>query len=138
PEIAERLINETPHKWKYTSGVLSFSPGERITPDMERKIMDEFEANAFSGLSADRYSIVWIRHAHLGREEMHFLVPRVELSTGKSLNIAPPGRASRALFDAWRSKINAEYGLSDPDDPAHRRSLSLPDYVTKLKDRPGQ
>lgn len=138
PDIARRLIDTSPHRWKYTSGVLSFSAGEQITPEMERKLMDEFEAVAFAGLSPDRYHIVWIRHAHLGREELHFLTPRLELVTGKSLNIAPPGRASRQLFDTWRSKINSHYGLSDPDDPARRRATSLPSHIAKLKDKPRQ
>ena len=100
--------------------------------------MDEFEAVGFAGLSPDHYHIVWVRHAHLHREEMHFIIPRIELATGKSLNVAPPGRASRALFDAWRSKVNAQYGLADPDDPARRSAVSLPGHIAKLKNRPGQ
>ena len=122
--VTHGLINSSNFEWRYTSGVLSFSAGERITPEMEQKIMDEFEAAAFAGLSSDRYNILWIRHAHTGREELHFVVPRIELTTGKSLNIAPPGKASRQLFDTFRSKINAELGLSDPDDPARRRGRS--------------
>lgn len=138
PMIAERLINTSPHRWKYTSGVLSFAPGEAITPEIERRIMDEFETVSFAGLSVERYAIVWIRHGHLGRQEMHFVIARRELVTGKSLNIAPPGRASRRLFDLWRSKINAQYGLADPDDPARQKSVSLPGHIAKLKNRPGQ
>ena len=138
PTVTQSLIDSVPFQWRYTSGVLSFSAGERITPEMEKKIMDEFEATAFAGLSVDRYNILWIRHAHTGREEIHFVVPRVELSTGKSLNIAPPGKASRTLFDTFRSKINAEHGLSDPDDPARRRTLSLPSVIAKLQNVPGK
>ena len=138
PAVTHGLINSSNFEWRYTSGVLSFSAGERITPEMEQKIMDEFEAAAFAGLSSDRYNILWIRHAHTGREELHFVVPRIELATGKSLNIAPPGKASRQLFDTFRSKINAELGLSDPDDPARRRGLSLPAVVAKLKKQPEQ
>lgn len=135
PALTGKLINSSPFQWRYTSGVLSFSKGERITPEMENKIMDEFEAAAFAGLSRDRYDILWVRHAHTGREEMHFVVPRMELATGRSMNIAPPVRASRQLFDTFRSKINAEYGLSDPDDPARRRLLSLPPTIAKLRSR---
>ena len=136
PGATRDLINTSTFAWRYTSGVLSFSAGERITPEMEKQIMDEFEAIAFAGLSRDRYHILWIRHAHTGREEMHFVVPRMELATGKSLNIAPPGRASRQLFDTFRSKINAQFGLSDPDDPARRRALSLPSVLAKLQKQP--
>ena len=63
PTVTQRLTDSVPFQWRYTSGVLSFSAGERITPEMEKKIMDEFESNAFAGLSADRYNILWIRHA---------------------------------------------------------------------------
>ena len=98
-ELVRRLIDAVPFERTYTSGVLSFAPGEIITPAMEQAIMDGFERVAFAGLEPDRYSILWVRHTHAGHHELNFLVPRVELSTGKSLNIAPPRAASRELFD---------------------------------------
>ncbi|MDE9571774.1 relaxase/mobilization nuclease domain-containing protein, partial [Xenorhabdus bovienii] len=80
---------------------------------------DRFEALAFAGLGSDQYNILWVRHSHAGHHELHFVTPRVELSTGKSLNIRPPGEASKRAFDDFRSEINARYGLADPEDP-HR------------------
>jgi hypothetical protein len=127
------LIDALPFKHKYTSGVLSFAPGEIIPPAVEQSIMDGFERVAFAGLDPDQYSILWVRHQHAGHHELHFLVPRVELSTGKSLNIAPPGQASRTMFDVFRSMINARYGLADPDDPARARDVSLPAHIARLK-----
>src|SRR5687767_15974239 len=88
PELIGQLIDALPFKHKYTSGVLSFAPGEVINPEMEERIMDEFEKVAFAGLDRDQYAILWVRHSHAGHEELNFLIPRVELSTGKSLNIA--------------------------------------------------
>ena len=58
---------------------------------------------------------------------------RVELSTGKSLNIAPPGPDVRDLFDTFRSWVNAEYGLADPDDPERTQDVSLPHHLAKLR-----
>src|SRR5688500_2996885 len=110
------MIDSLPFKHRYTSGVLSFAPGEVITPAMEKAIMDGFERVALAGLQPDQYSILWVRHQHAGHHELHFVVPRVELVTGKSLNIAPPGRESRALFDMFRSWVNSLYGLAAPDD----------------------
>ena len=101
---------------------------------MEKAIMDGFERVAFAGgLQPDQYSILWVRHQHAGHHELHFLVPRVELVTGKSLNIAPPGPESRKLFDTFRSMINAQYGLADPDDARRARDVSLPAHIAKLK-----
>jgi hypothetical protein len=100
---------------------------------MEQAIMDGFERVAFAGLEPDRYSILWVRHLHAGHHELHFVTPRVELVSGKSLNIHPPGRVSQALFDTFRSMVNAEYGLADPDDPARSQAVSLPNHLAKLR-----
>ena len=137
PETARRLIDMVPFKWKYTSAVVSFSPGERITPEMERRVMNEFEGNAFSGLDRSRYYTLWVRHTDGtgGGHHLHLVTPRIELQSGKSLNIAPPGKASRELFDTLRSKINAELGLSNPDDPARIQTVRLPRHVAKLQAR---
>jgi hypothetical protein len=40
---------------------------------------------------------------------------------------------SQALFDTFRSQINAEYGLADPDDPARAQDVSLPNYLARLR-----
>jgi hypothetical protein len=131
-ELVRRLIDALPFERTYTSGVLSFAPGEVITPAMEQAIMDGFERVAFAGLEPDRYSILWVRHLHAGHHELHFVTPRVELVTGKSLNIHPPGRVSQVLFDTFRSMVNAEYGLADPEDPARSQAVSLPNHLAKL------
>ncbi|WP_053899194.1 relaxase/mobilization nuclease domain-containing protein, partial [Escherichia coli] len=132
PEYTTELIDSLDFKYKYTSGVLSFAPGETITPEMEEAIMDRFEDTAFAGLSRDQYCIMWVRHSHAGHHELHFITPRVELSTGKSLNIRPPGKETQKLFDALRSEINTRYGLADPDDPARARNVRIPDYELKI------
>jgi Relaxase/Mobilisation nuclease domain len=133
PTLISRLIDSLHFAHKYTSGVLSFAPGEVVSPEMERDIMHDFERVAFAGLEGDRYAILWVRHQHAGHHELHFLVPRTELSTGKSMNIHPPGKASQKLFDLFRSMVNARYGLADPDDPRRARDVSLPAHVAKLK-----
>ncbi|HZC00683.1 MAG TPA: relaxase/mobilization nuclease domain-containing protein [Gammaproteobacteria bacterium] len=131
PVLIRWMIDSLPFKHRYTSGVLSFAPGEIITPAMEKAIMDGFERVAFAGLQPDQYSILWVRHQHAGHHELHFVTPRVELVTGKSLNIAPPGR--RTMFDVFRSMINARYGLADPEDVRRARDVSLPNHIARLK-----
>lgn len=133
PGLTRMIIDSLEFERRYTSGVLSFSPGEVVTPEMEQSIMDRFEAAAFAGLEEPRYNILWVRHTHAGHHELHFLVPRVELGTGKSLNIHPPVKASQQLFDAFRSMVNAEYGLSDPDDVRRAQAVSLPNHLARLQ-----
>ena len=133
PEFVSKLIDALPFAKTYKSGVLSFAEGEDIvTPDMQREIMAEFERVAFAGMDPDEYSILWVKHTHTGRVELNFLIPRVHLPTGKSLNIDPPGPQSRALFDTFRSWINARYGLADPDDPSRSQDVRLPQHLAKL------
>lgn len=131
PEATRSLIDLLDFRHKYTSGVLSFAPDEKITPEMEQEFMDRFEQVAFAGLEADQYNILWVRHSHAGHHELHFVTPRVELGTGKSLNIRPPGDAAKQAFDDLRSEINARYGLADPDDPRRTREISQPDHELK-------
>ena len=131
-EQTRQLIDSLEFKHKYTSGVMSFAPEEKITPDMEKAIMDRFESVAFAGLEPDQYDILWVRHTHAGHHELHFVTPRVELSTGKSLNIKPPGERAREHFDDFRSEINARYGLADPTDPDRAKNVSTPDHELKI------
>lgn len=136
-ESTNALINSLEFQHKYTSGVLSFSPDEKITPEMEKAIIERFEQVAFSGMEKDRYDISWVRHSHAGHHELHFITPRVDLETGKSFNIKPPGKETQAVFDDFRSEINARYGLSDPDDPSRKRDIGLSsgELKAKLTDR---
>lgn len=132
PDDTAALIDSLEFKHRYTSGVLSFAPEDNVTPAQEQAIMDRFEQVAFAGLEADRYNILWVRHAHAGHHELHFVTPRVELETGKSLNIRPPGEATKVVFDDLRSEINARYGYADPDDPDRVRDVAVPGHVLKI------
>ncbi|MBM7074669.1 relaxase/mobilization nuclease domain-containing protein [Shewanella sp. 202IG2-18] len=111
---------------------MSFAPNEKITPKQENAIIERFEQMAFAGLYADQYNILWVRYTHAGHHELHFVTPRVELSTGNSLNIKPPGERTQQHFDDFRSEINARYGLSDPDDPDRMRNIAIPDHELKI------
>lgn len=131
-EQTKQLIDSLDFKWKYTSGVLSFAPDEVITPEMESDIIDRFESVAFAGLEPDQYNILWVRHSHAGHHELHFITPRVEFETGKSLNIKPPGDLAREHFDDFRSEINAKYGLADPTDPDREKNITSPNHELKI------
>ena len=136
-ESTNALINSLEFQHKYTSGVLSFSHDEKITPEMEKAIIERFEQVAFAGMEKDRYDISWVRHSHAGHHELHFITPRVDLETGKSFNIKPPGKETQAVYDDFRSEINARYGLSSPDDPSRKRDIALSsgELKAKLADR---
>lgn len=122
PQQTIQLIDSLDFKHKYRSGVISFAPSDAPTSEQLEAIMDSFEKTAFAGLEKDRYSILWVKHTHTGdnRVELHFITPRVELTTGKSLNIAPPGWGN--YFRPWRDSWNYSHSWASPDDPQRARA----------------
>jgi hypothetical protein len=126
PELTRKLINQCRNKNKYTSGVVSF---ERIISKAdEKEIIRRFEAIAFAGMREHQFQCLWIRHSHLGRTELHFLLPKTELTTLKALNIDPPRLRKEGLYDSFRKLINHEFNLKDPSgiqlSPAERTRLT--------------
>ncbi len=117
------LIDSINRRWSYTHGVVSFAMEDAPTEDQQRQVMDRFAALAFAGLDPEQYDITWVRHQHTegGRVELHFVTPRMELTTGKALNIAPPGWES--TFRPLRDFLNHSHGWARPDDPERAREL---------------
>ncbi len=122
PKQVKQLIDTTSRKWKYTSGVLSWAPEDKVTPKQERELMDSFEKHAFAGLESDQYSILWVRHSHAGRHEMHFVIPRTELRTDRALNPCPPGwdKQYNPLCELWNRRNN----WARPDEAKRARLVS--------------
>ena len=109
------LIDSIDRKWKYTAGALSWNPDDTLSPEKEEKMMDAFEQVAFAGLDPDQRYILWVRHLHAGHHELHFVIPRLELSSGKDVNACPPGWQKD--FDVFRDLHNHKEQWARPEDP---------------------
>ena len=122
PRLTEQLINATPYKQKYKSGVLSFTEdATQFTDEQKKDIMQRFEDTLFIGLEPDQYDILWVEHSDKdGRLELNFVIPGQELRSGKRLQ---PFYAAADLVrvNAFKNIINHEYGLTDPNDPERKR-----------------
>ncbi|MDF0696867.1 relaxase/mobilization nuclease domain-containing protein [Rhizobium sp. MC63] len=124
------LIDACPHQWTYRAGVIAFTAEDAPSPIQQRQVMDAFESLAFAGLEPDRRDMLWVRHTHEGRVELHFVTPRMELASGRSLNIAPPGYQKH--YDALRDVLNKEHGWNDPMAPERaRETVSLIESVRR-------
>lgn len=106
----------------YTSGVLSFQEADIAEPEKAR-LMDEWEQTLMTGLDKDQYACLWVEHQDKGRLELNFVIPNIELQSGKRLQ---PyfDRADRPRVNAWQTLTNDRLGLRDPNDPAYRRPLT--------------
>lgn len=122
PEVTKSLIKVIERKHKYLSGGLMFSVDEFISEKQEQEIIDAFEKMLFVGLDSTQYHILWVKHVDKGRIELNFLVPRIELSSGKDLDLYSH-RRDLPLFDMWKNGINARYRLADPNDPRRERTV---------------
>ncbi|WP_432481151.1 relaxase/mobilization nuclease domain-containing protein [Moraxella sp. ZY200743] len=140
PELTERLADNLEFKNRYTVGVLSFQESN-LDDNAKREIMASFEKSLLAGLDQDQYDITWIEHKDKDRLELNFVIPNVELTTGKRLQ-PYYDRADRPLVENWKQVINHDYGLSDPNDPRKAQAIKidphrLPESVQAIKETIG-
>lgn len=131
PEEVRELIDASPYAKKYTSGVLSFEESD-LAPGQREKLMESFERVLMPGLDKDQYSVLWVEHGDKGRVELNFVIPNIELLTGKRLQ-PYYDRADRPRVDAWQTVVNGRMGFSDPNDPLKRRHLVTPRTLPETK-----
>lgn len=132
PAITTALMNQSPFAKKYTSGVLSFAEGDEPDQTARDRIMDTFEHTLLTGLERNQYDILWVEHRDKGRLELNFVIPNIELQTGKRLQpYYDP--ADRRRVNAWAILVREQFGLADPNEPERRRALTLPRDLPKDK-----
>lgn len=123
PDMTRQVIDSLDFRHKYTSGVLSFATEDRPTQSQQEQVIREFEDLAFAGLFRDRVIVLWVRHTGKdGRVELHFVIPKVDLATGKQFNAFPPGWQKD--FKDWKNMTNLRNGWADPEDPKRSRIRS--------------
>ena len=115
------IINSLTKKQKVTFGVLSFEEDD-IPASEKKELMAEFEKTFLAGLEHEQYNILWVQHTDKGRLELNCIIPKVELSTGRSLNPYYHG-SDFHLADLFQKRANLKYGYSDPKDPSKSQSL---------------
>ena len=122
PEHVRELIDGCDFARAYTSGVLSFQEPD-IADAEKSRLMDEWEHTLLTGLDRDQYTCLWVEHRDKGRLELNFVIPNIELQSGKRLQ---PyfDRADRPRVNAWQTLTNDRLGLRDPNDPTYRRPLT--------------
>ena len=143
-ELTGQLIDSSPFAKKYTSGCLSFYEHDLSNQD-KQQIMQNFEQCLFPGLDQDQYQILWVQHQDKlnqdtgeTRLELNFVIPNVELSTGKRLQpFYAPVDLDRV--DLFKRITNAEHRLYDPNDPNNQQLLinkkNLPKDVKDFKEQ---
>lgn len=131
PEQVGQLIDSLDFVNRYSSAVVAFHADDKPTDDEIEAVLNDFERVAFAGLDGNQYTWSAVLHQEKdGSKHVHIIAPRVELTSGRSMNIAPPGW--QKSYDPVRDYHNALNGWARPDDPRLERMLQ-PDKL-RLKD----
>ena len=52
------VCDASPHLWKYTSGVIAWSKDDAPTNEQIKRVLNDFEEHAFSGLDPSQYHLL--------------------------------------------------------------------------------
>ncbi|MDQ7002344.1 MAG: relaxase/mobilization nuclease domain-containing protein [Ghiorsea sp.] len=153
PQTTQDLAMSLDFKNTYSSAVIRWHRDDSPTPAQIDEVIDSFESFSFAGLERDSYDMLVVQHTENNDPHLHLIIPRVELTTGKSMNIAPPkfnkDHCRHHEFDHIRDFFNEKYGWKSPDieaNPENARTIqlglnrgrrkklmqSIDDYVTTL------
>lgn len=124
PEHVTQLAESLEFKHKYTSGVIAWHEEDNPTSEQINEVLNDFERVAFAGLDGNQYCYYAVLHEeNNGAKHIHIITPRVELTTGKSMNIAPPNW--QKTYDVVRDKHNTQHGWASPKEIARQKTMAI-------------
>lgn len=124
PELVTHLAETLEFKHIYRSAVIAWHKDDNPSNEQIDQVLDDFEKVAYAGLEPNQYAYYAVLHKdNNGAKHIHIIAPRVELSTGKSMNIAPPGWEK--TYSILVDKYNTLYNWASPRDIIRRRTLSI-------------
>ncbi|RKV98400.1 MAG: mobilization protein [Campylobacter sp.] len=123
--LTRAIIKGIDFKQKTCFGVLSFEEKHDFLDEEQKlKIIKDFERALLGDYMLDRVNVLWVEHSDKnGRLELNFLIPKIDLVTGKSFN-SYLAKFDQRRIDLIKRMINDEYSLSSPDDPAREQTIS--------------
>lgn len=119
-KLTRSIINSIKNEEKLSVGCLSFEE-ENIDEKLKYKLMAEFEEMLLPGMQ-DRVNVLWVEHRDKGALELNYVIPKIDLKTGKSLN-PYYFKQDKERVDLWKNLQNLKYGFSDPNDPTKKRNV---------------
>lgn len=121
-KLTRIIIGEISNVEKLTVGCLSFEE-KNIPEKLKNKLMDDFEQMLIPSMRT-RVNFLWVEHRDKDRLELNFVIPKIDLQTGKSIN---PYFHSADLprVETWQQLQNFKYNFSNPQDPSKKRTVEV-------------
>jgi 3-methyladenine DNA glycosylase AlkC len=119
--ITRSLIASMSQKHKTCVGCLSFEEAN-IDENTKKELMQDFERVLMTDEMQGHYNILWVEHTDKGRLELNFVIPKIDLQSGRAFN---PyfHKIDYSRKDLWTDYVNLKYSFTDPKDPAKEQSL---------------
>jgi hypothetical protein len=112
PQTTIDVINTIQRKHKYISGCMAFRDTEKPSKTQMYNLIDDFKQTFCPGLSSDNFNSLFVLHQEKGNVEIHFVIPGQELSSGRRMNIHPPGKRNIAFFESFTKITNQKMGYA--------------------------
>jgi len=121
PQFFADMADSLDFKHRYQSGVVSWAEEDAPTDEQINAVLEDIEVGMLAGFGtdADPSRLAWTVVLH--ETDLHILAARVDLATGKSYAVAPPGW--QKVYDPIRDMHNYRHGWSRPDDPLRARPV---------------
>lgn len=122
-KLTQDIILSLNKQAKACVGCLSFEE-ENLPEAQKYEIMRDFE-NMLMPEMQGRYNILWVEHTDKGRLELNFVIPKVDLVSGRAFN-PYYHKIDVKRKDLWTDLVNLENQFSDPKDPMKARRVQDP------------
>ena len=129
PELTKQLIKNNKNKLKYRSGVISFGMNRPNKRQLD-EILELFEKSTFAGLEKHQYNILFVEHSDTDNYHIHFIIPRLELTTMKAFN-PHWHKADQERLLKLQAYINSKFNFINPFEVGQRQTNLLKNLSNK-------
>jgi hypothetical protein len=104
------LIDSTDRKHKYTSMIISFRDNEKPTDKQINEVLKDFRSSFMPNIRDRDVPMFGVKHLEKGNTELHIIILRTHVSSGKAFNCFPPGQKTIQLSNDFDSLMNHKLG----------------------------
>lgn len=123
PVLTASIIDSSKLKKSYVSGVISLK-GKNIDDRKINEITQGFQLLSCAGLPENRVNFMWVKHTDKDHVELNFVIPCVDLVSGKNINFLDK-KYDHYFLSRFRDFFDVLHGYDTPLDPVNKRSLIL-------------
>jgi hypothetical protein len=145
PDRFDQSLRAANYSQQYMSGELTWGENEEdVGRDRYMPVLHEFLHLLTGGQRLRDFSILAVLHKRLKGFDIHFVLSRLNLRSGRQFRFFRNTPHDREMFNTWRRIQNLMYGWTDPEDPEcadlrsrpsrYERSSDQRDAHTKLDD----